>query len=78
MNGRKLNPDVAIRTLAAKKVNFTNTGSIDLTKAEPLGNKKLGKIGLSYKALWYEVRYQRLAIVPQTVFKLNQPWNQAI
>ena len=44
MNGRKLNPDAAIRTLAAKKVNFTNTGSIDLTKAEPLGNKSWGKL----------------------------------
>jgi len=46
MNGRKLNPDVAIRTLAAKKVHFTNTGYgvIDLTKAEPLGNKSWGKL----------------------------------
>ena len=44
MNGRKLNPDAAIRTLAAKKVNFTNTGAIDLTKAEPLGNKSWGKL----------------------------------
>ena len=44
MNGRKLNPDIAIRTLAAKKVNFTTLGSIDLTKAEPLGNKSWGKI----------------------------------
>lgn len=33
MNGRKLNPDAAIRTLAAKRVNFTILGSIDLTKA---------------------------------------------
>jgi len=44
MKGRELNPDKAIRSLAAKKVNFSNTGAIDLTKAEPLGNKSWGKL----------------------------------
>lgn len=44
MKGRELNPDKAIRSLAAKKVNFTTNGAIDLTKAEPLGNKSWGKL----------------------------------
>lgn len=44
MNGRKLNPDAAIRSLAQKKVNFTPTGHILLDKAEPLGNKSWGKL----------------------------------
>ena len=44
MKGRTLNPDKAIRTLAEKKVGFTTTGKIDLSKAEPLGNKSWGKM----------------------------------